>query len=62
MLECTFQRVLLSCIADAKPPQPQDLEYVADKITREMLVGRPMDRNRATRMAHTALCGNANVG
>jgi len=52
--------VLAACIAQDRPPRPDELEHVAQRIMREGSVGTSgalLDRRMAARAARTALIG-----
>ncbi|MBW8842446.1 MAG: hypothetical protein JF608_11700 [Sphingomonadales bacterium] len=52
--------VIAACIAQDRPPRPDELERVAQRIMREGSAGTPgarLDRRMAARAARTALIG-----
>lgn len=59
MIERLFPRALLACIGENRPPLPQELTALAEKVLREAFPrnhGRSA-RQRALRIAHAAFVG-----
>lgn len=58
-----FPRVLLACIAEARPARPCEVEIVTEKVWREAFEhrGRRHDRHHAMMIAVVALIGDALV-
>lgn len=56
-MERLFPRALIACIREARPPTPQELASMAEKIWREAFPERPFRRERAMTIARVALTG-----
>jgi hypothetical protein len=56
-MERLFPRALIACIREARPPTPQELASMAEKIWREAFPERPFRHARAMTIAAVALTG-----
>lgn len=53
-----FPRALLACINEGRPPRPQEVEVLADRVLREAFAdGSRYGRRHAMMMAQAALAG-----
>jgi hypothetical protein len=57
MIVGTFPRVLSACISEARPPQPEELASLTDKVWREVFVDGAARREDAATIARAAFFG-----